>query len=158
MVEVEKANEEFAKRREEYFKLYSQERVRIDAQRKEYESIIHALAAKPSVVLCLLIFWGSINVNAVPNQDRYFWISSEWLKGWVFGKQDLGAIDNKDIVCEHGKLSPIFLPKMKRLSLVRITYSSSHPVLLIIMPTIGWVELFVQTVSGGPNLDGAGLL
>lgn len=50
---IKQRNEEFAQRREKYFKDHAEEMKRIEARRKEYESISHALGAKHNAVMLL---------------------------------------------------------------------------------------------------------
>lgn len=68
------------------------------------------------------------------SQDNgYYWISSSWLRSWADALNP-GSIDNSELLCEHGKVSPYNVCAMKRIS------------------DRAWVSLQSQ-YGGGPELS-----
>ncbi|XP_040377831.1 ubiquitin carboxyl-terminal hydrolase 26 isoform X2 [Oryza brachyantha] len=53
---------------------------------------------------------------ATPEEDSYFWISTDWLRQWADNVNPPSSIDNSPIQCEHGKVPASKVTSMKRLS------------------------------------------
>lgn len=67
--------------------------------------------------------WKIIRVKQVLGA-RCNWISTEWLSQWVMGDVVSGEVTNSatansDFVCEHNRIDPLKVEKMKRISSVR---------------------------------------
>ncbi|PAN21051.1 hypothetical protein GQ55_3G409000 [Panicum hallii var. hallii] len=71
---------------------------------------------------------------ADPDDDSYFWISTDWLRQWADNITPPSSIDNGPIQCEHGKVPASKITSMKRLS------------------SIAWQKLFSK-YGGGPSLS-----
>ncbi|OEL12988.1 Ubiquitin carboxyl-terminal hydrolase 26 [Dichanthelium oligosanthes] len=56
--------------------------------------------------------------TADPEDDSYFWISTDWLRQWADNVTPPSSIDNGPIQCEHGKVPASKVTSMKRLSSV----------------------------------------
>eukprot|EP00250_Pteridium_aquilinum_P005120 c15262_g3_i1 orf=225-2213(+) len=52
---------------------------------------------------------------AESQDNRYFWISSSWLRSWA-DELEPSSIDNSELLCEHGKVPPCNVSAMKRIS------------------------------------------
>jgi len=76
-----------------------------------------------------------IEAPANPEDDSYFWISTDWLRQWADNITPPSSIDNGPIQCEHGKVPVSKLTSMKRLS------------------AAAWQKLFSK-YGGGPTLSG----
>uniref|UniRef100_A0A0A9DNT2 UBP26 n=1 Tax=Arundo donax TaxID=35708 RepID=A0A0A9DNT2_ARUDO len=59
-----------------------------------------------------------IEAPASPEDDSYFWISTEWLCKWADNVTPPSSFDNNAIQCEHGKVPASKVVSMKRLSAV----------------------------------------
>lgn len=57
---------------------------------------------------------GSVDADAAAAEGR--WISTAWLEAWVNAEGEPPAIDNKALLCPHGKLDPGAVRDMKRIS------------------------------------------
>ncbi|CAN6229529.1 unnamed protein product [Urochloa humidicola] len=71
---------------------------------------------------------------ADPEDDSYFWISTDWLRQWADNITPPSSIDNGPIQCEHGKVPSSKVTSMKRLS------------------SVAWQKLFSK-YGGGPTLS-----
>ncbi|CAO2172991.1 unnamed protein product [Urochloa humidicola] len=71
---------------------------------------------------------------ADPEDDSYFWISTDWLRQWADNITPPSSIDNGPIQCEHGKVPASKVTSMKRLS------------------SVAWQKLFSK-YGGGPTLS-----
>ncbi|KAL6645465.1 hypothetical protein ACP70R_017073 [Stipagrostis hirtigluma subsp. patula] len=71
---------------------------------------------------------------ASPEDDLYFWISTDWLRQWADNITPPSPIDNGPIQCEHGKVPASKVTSMKRLS------------------AVAWQKL-VSKYGGGPTLS-----
>ncbi|CAL5093582.1 unnamed protein product [Urochloa decumbens] len=71
---------------------------------------------------------------AHPEDDSYFWISTDWLRQWADNITPPSSIDNGPIQCEHGKVPASKVTSMKRLS------------------SVAWQRLFSK-YEGGPTLS-----
>ncbi|ONL94892.1 Ubiquitin carboxyl-terminal hydrolase 26 [Zea mays] len=76
-----------------------------------------------------------IEAPANPEDNSYFWISTDWLRQWADNITPPLSIDNGPIQCEHGKVPVSKLTSMKRLS------------------AAAWQKLFSK-YGGGPTLSG----
>eukprot|EP01125_Pyxidicula_operculata_P004203 TRINITY_DN1619_c0_g2_i2.p1 TRINITY_DN1619_c0_g2~~TRINITY_DN1619_c0_g2_i2.p1 ORF type:complete len:703 (-),score=164.82 TRINITY_DN1619_c0_g2_i2:9-2117(-) len=56
------------------------------------------------------------------DDDRYNWISTDWLKEWIQGSER--PIDNTKIMCEHRAVNPEKIGNMKRIS--RVAWGKLH--------------------------------
>jgi len=64
------------------------------------------------------------NLSVTRNSEKWYWISSNWLKKWIGMTQedsDISPIDNSDILCEHGCVT-LDITKLKRISDVSWDY------------------------------------
>ncbi|XP_066355469.1 ubiquitin carboxyl-terminal hydrolase 26-like isoform X2 [Miscanthus floridulus] len=71
---------------------------------------------------------------ADPEDDSYFWISTDWLRQWADNITPPSSIDNGPIQCEHGKVPASKVTSMKRLS------------------SVAWEKLYSK-YGGGPTLS-----
>ena len=56
------------------------------------------------------------SVDADAATAEVCWISTAWLEAWVNAEGEPPAIDNKVLLCPHGKLDPGAVRDMKRIS------------------------------------------
>ncbi|TVU15183.1 hypothetical protein EJB05_38690 [Eragrostis curvula] len=75
-----------------------------------------------------------IEAPANPEDDSYFWISTDWLRQWADNITPPSPIDNSPLQCEHGKIPASKVTSMKRLS------------------AVAWQKLFSK-YGGGPTLS-----
>ncbi|TVU48110.1 hypothetical protein EJB05_07733 [Eragrostis curvula] len=69
-----------------------------------------------------------------PEDDSYFWISTDWLRQWADNITPPSSVDNSQVQCEHGKVPASKVTSMKRLS------------------AVAWLKLFTK-YGGGPTLS-----
>ncbi|KAL6867275.1 hypothetical protein ACP4OV_015299 [Aristida adscensionis] len=71
---------------------------------------------------------------ACPDNESYYWISTDWLRQWADNVTPPASIDNGPIQCDHGKVPVSKVTSMKRLS------------------AVAWRKLFSK-YGGGPTLS-----
>lgn len=52
---------------------------------------------------------------------EFYWIETAWLEQWIKSGGTVGAIDNTTLLCEHQKVDPTKVHKMKRISKVTLS-------------------------------------
>ncbi|KAG0520852.1 hypothetical protein BDA96_08G109700 [Sorghum bicolor] len=113
--EINELNVSYVKSCEEYQSKKDSHLRYVNERRQEVKSV---LAAAP----------------ADPEDDSYFWISTDWLRQWADNTTPPSSIDNGPIQCKHGKVPASKVTSMKRLS------------------SVAWEKLYLK-YGGGPTLS-----
>ncbi|XP_062216540.1 ubiquitin carboxyl-terminal hydrolase 26-like isoform X2 [Phragmites australis] len=113
--EIHELNTSYVKSCEEYQSKKDSHLAYITERRQEVKSVL-------------------MEAPANPEDDSYFWISTDWLRQWADSITPPSSIDNGPIQCEHGKVAASKVTSMKRLS------------------AVAWQTLFSK-YGGGPTLS-----
>ncbi|KAF8644170.1 hypothetical protein HU200_066546 [Digitaria exilis] len=113
--QINELNESYVKSCEEYQSKKDSHLAYVTERRQEVKSIL-------------------TEAPADPEDDSYFWISTDWLRQWADNITPPSSIDNGPIQCEHGKVPASKVTSMKRLS------------------SVAWQKL-LSKYGGGPALS-----
>uniref|UniRef100_A0A0D9VQL9 Ubiquitin carboxyl-terminal hydrolase 26 n=1 Tax=Leersia perrieri TaxID=77586 RepID=A0A0D9VQL9_9ORYZ len=95
--EIDVLNTSYVKECEEYESKKNSQLAFITERRQEVKSVL-------------------TEAPASPDDDSYFWISTDWLRQWADNVIPPSSIDNNPIQCEHGKVPASKVTSMKRIS------------------------------------------